>query len=1105
MIRIILLLFFALSILSCKEEIINPSDKPLFRYVDTKTSSVSFENKLKELKDRNIGFYDYFYNGAGVGVADFNNDGLEDIFFAGNDASNKLYINKGDLQFADVTESSGLLSRKWSTGVSIVDINKDGLMDIYVCNGGPYLDSTMIANDLFINQGDQTFKESSAEYGLNIPSRSIQASFFDMDNDGDLDLWVINHGLRNRGKSPAEWFNKFNEITKSKADMEVNNLFRNEGNNRFTNISHEAGIQKPGFSLGLVINDFNDDGYLDVYVANDYFIPDFLFINNQNESFTDKAKSNFSHLSYYSMGADMADINNDGLDDLITVDMTPDDHIRNKTLMASMNTFLFEFLSKTLDFTPQYMFNSLYINNGSGIMSDIGHYAGVSQSDWSWAPLLADFNNDGYKDLYITNGFYRDTKDNDWKNQLSEIRESKGDDYAPEDYYKQLLKARSVPVDNRLYLNRNGYSFSDVTTAAGLSNPSFSNGAAYADFDNDGDLDLVTNNISTPAFLIENINKENNYLKVGLSENGIENTILHSTICIYLGTAMQCADYKRVRGYMSSVSPIVHFGLGKNNHVDSLIVYWNDNTVSKLLDISGNQLIEIDKAKVERISIIKSKTKRLFNEVSKHLLDAPFVHRENDYNEYEKEVLLPHTQARLGPALAVADINGDGLEDFFVGGGPGQMGVIYMQESNGKFTKKTNVGLETDRPFEDIGAVFFDSDGDSDMDLYVASGGGADVENNISILQDRLYINDGKGNLSKEPDRLPEIRSSTKAIIPLDWDSDGDLDLFIGGRTLPGRYPLTPKSYFLENRNGTYVDVSEIMDNLDPGMITDGIATDINNDGREDLLLVGEWMPITILYNESGLFSKEHIDTISNSSGWWQSVMNCDLDQDGLDEYVLGNIGLNNKFHPSPDKPLHIYASDFDSSGTLDIVLSKKYKNVYVPTRGKECSTEQMPFISEKFETYEEFAQASIIDIFGEEKLNSSTHYKAVNFASSVLKIEKGGFSLEQLPPEAQFAPINGIVANDFDGDGYQELIIAGNLFDTEVETTSYDAGKGLYLKNNKGIGFSINLDINKTGIFMTKNVKDIQLIRLSNKSIPAIIVANNNSDIQIFLYDINN
>ncbi len=1110
-IGLIVIILFGGPLFNCNTSESNTSSdtNAVFTLLTASQTGVDFENKVIEKESRGTHNYDYFYNGSGVAIGDINNDQLPDLFFAGNDVPSKLYLNKGNFQFEDISATAGFKNGKWSTGAVMVDINKDGLLDIYVCNSGPYINEAYTKNELYINLGNNKFSEQAERYGIADNSRSTQASFFDMDKDGDLDLWVMNHALRNRGGLLTEWFKLSTEIPNEDYIRECSTLYRNDGNGKFTDISKAAGIQKIGFGLGLSIRDFDEDGYLDVYVANDFFIPDFLFINNGDGTFTDQNKTYYSHSPYYSMGCDAADINNDGHTDMVVVDMTPSDHVRNKTLMASMNVNAFKYLTDYKKFTPQYMFNSLFINNGSGVMSDIALFAGVSQTDWSWAPLLADFDNDGLKDLMITNGFRRDTKNNDWKNGLAEIQKIKGRNYTPKDYYDHLQKAKVAPVPNQIFKNKNGLTFEAKTEAWGFDKPSFSNGAAYADLDQDGDLDLVINNFDQPAFIYKNNTQQisnNHFIRFKLTDGRNYNDVLHSKVCIYYGDEMQCNDFAFTRGYQSYVEPVLHFGLGQAEKVDRVVFKWKKGQESVLINPAIDQVHVVNQKALKKNNVSSKMAQGLFKDASDEYFSVPFKHTENDFDDFQKEVLLPHRQSMLGPALAVGDIDGNGMEDFFVGGAMNQAGAFYLQDNDGKFNLHSSKALQDDLPYEDCGALFIDIENDGDLDLYVASGGGGEFEASPELLQDRLYLNDGKGNFARAPERhLPEMLSSTQAIAASDWDQDGDLDLFIGGRTSPGKYPSAPNSYLLKNNNGQFTDLT---DQLAPelknlGMITGVEWSDIDNDQREDLIIVGEWMPISVFKNTNNGFENATEDLrLNKTNGWYTSLQKSDIDQDGDDDFIVGNIGLNNKFHPSEEKPLYVYANDFDQNGTLDIVLSKIYQGKKVPVRGKECSTTQMPFVSEKFPTYEGFANASLEAIYEEENLENAIQYEAYTFASTYLEnLGNGQFELTALPTEAQLAPVNGIITKDFDKDGQVDIVLGGNLMQTEVETPMYDSGKGLLLKRNTDGTFSTNLGKGYSGLYLNKDVKDLQLIHLGQEKRPAILVANNNSNLSLFVY----
>lgn len=1080
----------------------------LFSLLTPDYTGIDFENKVIEGPDRGMQFYDYFYNGSGLAIGDVNNDDLPDLFFTGNDVPNRLYLNKGNFQFEDVSVESGIQSNRWATGVTMVDINEDGLLDVYVCNSGPYMDANSTANELYINRGNNVFSEEAASYGIADGSRSTQATFFDMDKDGDLDLWVMNHGLRNRGAGSNVWLSKAADLEQAVYNRECSTLYRNDGDGHFTDISKSAGIQKIGFGLGMAVRDFNEDGFLDVYIANDFFIPDFFFKNNGNGTFTDVSHEKLAHTPYYAMGCDAADVNNDGLTDLMIVDMTPADHVRNKVLMSSMDVVGFQYLTEAKKYQPQYMYNSLFINSGLGVMSDVGLFAGVSQTDWSWAPLLADFNNDGWKDLMVTNGFRKDTKNNDWKNELVEIRNRKGSAYSPADYFEHLKKANVNPVPNQIFQNTGGLKFKQLTTDWGFETPSSSNGAAYADLDQDGDLDLVINNFDQPAFVYRNNireNKSGNFIRFKLKDGKTSNAVMHSKICLYYKDQMQCNDYAFTRGYQSFVEPVLHFGLGENEVVDRAVITWLDGRESVITNPAVNQVHEIDRKNVVVNEGYMEINPGLFSNVSKSQIQPQFVHRENEFDDFSKEILLPHRQSMLGPAIAVGDVNNDGLDDFYVGGAKGQAGMLYVQHKEALFNSKASTAFIKDSGYEDVGAKFLDVDGDSDLDLYIASGGGGEFEGNEGMLQDRLYINDGSGVFTAETKRLPLMPVSTKSIAVCDFDKDGDFDLFVGGRTTPGKYPKAPESFLLINENGSF---SNQTINLAPdlkalGMVTDAEWSDINQDGREDLIVVGEWMPISVfIQGEKGLKNETEALGLSKTAGWWNSLAQADFDQDGDQDFIAGNIGLNNKFHPSEEKPLYVYANDFDSNGTMDIVLSKIYNNQKVPVRGKECSSSQMPFISEKFPTYSGFANASLENIYNETELEESIKYEVYNFASLYLENNGGAFTLSELPIEAQLAPINGVVINDFDKDGNLDAVVAGNYLQTEVETPTYDAGKGLLLAGLGDGTFHTKLQTAYSGLNLNKDVKDVQFIGLGAEKRPAFIVSNNNSMLGLYVYE---
>jgi hypothetical protein len=1092
---IVVWILLVITLLEANAQIV---ENKLFQYQSGEITGIHFENKVNESLNRNIGVYDYMYNGAGVAIGDLNNDGLPDLFFCGNDVPNKLYLNKGDFVFEDVSEKSGITGNKWATGVTLVDLNGDGWLDIYVCYSGPDYQTASTSNELFINQKDGTFKEEAAVWGINDSSLSSQAVFFDMDGDGDLDLFVLNHAIRNWANQAVDWFKQVERIPDTEISKYSNTLFRNNGNGSFTDVTTDAGLNAIGFGLGVSIMDFDGNGLPDIYVANDYFIPDWLYLNQGNGKFVESLGKKFQHTTFFSMGCDAADINNDGLIDLAVLDMTPSDHYRNKTLMASMNTAEFDFLTKAKGFVPQYMFNSLYINSGNGIMSDIAHLAGVASTDWSWAPLLADFNNDRLKDLYVTNGFLRDVNNNDWRMDLLKMIQNQ--QLTKEWYFNHLLKAESKPVRNEMFLNADGYQFQKVSENWGLDKTSFSNGAAYGDLDGDGDLDLVVNNINQPAFIIKNNSQETtktNFIRFNISDSTQLNLHVGATVTIHYKNELQTAVNSFTRGYQSFVEPVIHFGLGSINQVDRVVVKWSDGS-----------LVMVEKPEINKVHFISASAPKLYEpaniqnekqfwDISDLAIKPAAKHLENNFNDFQKEVLLPHKMSQLGPATAVGDVNADGLDDFFLGGAKGQSGMLYLQDTNGYFAPIEQRAFDENRTKEEIGALFFDSNGDGFLDLYVAMAGNG-FESDKSVLHDVLYLNDGKGNFMQSA-ALPKIESSTKTIKAFDWDGDGDLDLFIGGRVESGRYPTSPRSYLLENRNGVFVDVTG---NLAPqieriGMVTDAEFASIDSKNR--LFLVGEWMPVTCFEWNGNQFIPCSDFQFPNSTGWWNSISIADLTGNGRPDLLLGNFGRNNKFHPSSEKPLHLFANDMDGNGTLDIVLSKHYDNKLVPVRGKECSTQQMPFLANKFESYHEFASSSMIDIYGQKKLDESISLSVENFSSMWVENTSIGWKWHELPVEAQISPIQSFVVDDFDNDGIVDIVLAGNNFPTEVETTPYNSGKGLLLKGTGKGNFKALHEV-KSGIFLPGDVRNLLPISISSDAIPGIIVTNNNNKVRLLM-----
>ncbi len=1105
------------SLLACKKE------TPLFRQVPVTESGVTFSNRILENDTFNVLTYEYVYNGGGVGVGDFNNDGLQDIFFAGNMADNKLYLNQKDFKFEDITETAGVAGKeRWCSGVAVVDINADGWLDLYVC-ATTYSPGPRRSNLLYVNQGQTghpVFKEMAADYGIADTSFTTNAAFLDYDNDGDLDLYLLVNEMDNQ-KLPNKYRPKIKDGTSRRTDK----LYRNDGVGAdghpvFSDVSKEAGIQIEGFGLGVSICDINRDGWQDIYVTNDYLTNDLLWINNGDGTFTDKAATYFKHTSYSAMGNDVADLNNDGLPDVVTVDMLPADNFRRKT-MLSPNNYSNNQNNDHYKYQYQYVRNSFQLNQGSSpledgkvgadlVFSEISMLSGISGTDWSWSPLAADFDNDGDRDLIVTNGFPKDVTNRDFV----DYHEMAGNLV---DKKTMLTQIPVVKIHNYAFENDGAAipGFKDISAKWGFTQPSFSNGAAYVDFDNDGDLDYVVNNINDSAFvfknqLVETRPAQANWLKIkfiGSKEN--PNGLGAAVEVFYQKGKMQYLENSPYRGYLSSVEMGAHFGLDSTKMVDSVRIAWPTGRAETLKNVAANQVLEVkfDSAKPASNNQPTLPSTPLFADMTTQL-GVNYTQRDSDFIDFNVQRLLPHKLSQYGPGLGVGDVNGDGLDDFYVGGSHFFRGSFFVQNKDGQsgFTKQ-NLFQDTSKVKleEELGVLLFDVDNDNDNDLYLVSGGNEfSVDSNV--YQDRLYINDN-GQFLLAQNALPSFNKSGSCVRAADYDRDGDLDLFVGGRMRPSEYPLPASSYLLRNdsqKGAAKFSLADVAPGLkDIGLVCDALWTDFDNDGWVDLLLAGEWMPLTFFKNEKGFFNPKSAIRIPNSTGWWNSLVAADFDLDGDMDYVAGNMGKNSLFKADDQRYTAVYAADFDGNGSLDAIPSTFFPDLKgnwteFPYFGRPDMEKQVIKLKGKYPRHADLGVApmkSVVDKFPD------VHplvLKANWFATSYLENLGGGkFRLHELPMAAQMAPVNGILAEDFNGDGYPDLLLSGNDFGTEVGMGRYDAMNGLVLLGD-GKGNFTPVSMKESGVCIPGDAKSLAAVRGGDGSL-LVASGQNRGKLQVF------
>ena len=1171
---------FSLLLISCRK-------KTLFERLDSSQTGIAFANTITESDSLNVLDFEYIYNGGGVGVGDVNNDGLPDVFFSGNQVPSRLYINRstpgrsaperGTMRFEDVTERAGITHKSWSTGVSMVDINADGLLDIYVCTANPKRGAPGAPNVFYINEGIGKdglphFSDRATEMGLADRGYSTQAAFLDYDRDGDLDVYLLTNALegynRNQPRGPV----------RDGSGKSTDRLYRNERvkeiksdrvNERkservadgsdslrfggpihsltlslFKDVSHEAGITIEGWGLGVAVADFNDDGWPDVYCANDFQSNDLLWINNRNGTFTNRLGDYMKHQSHNAMGVDVADLNNDGYPELMTLDMMPDDNRRQKSMFGAQNVDRHQ-MGLERGYSNQYVRNVLQLNRGPmpgnaagadqthPTFSEVGQLSGVSATDWSWSTLMADFDNDGFRDIFITNGYPKDITDLDFMAYNNDHQSSyfDSDSRTEAETKAKIVELLGVKKSNFMYRNRGGdhngepLTFEDVTTAWGLSIPSFSNGAAYADFDNDGDLDIVVNTINDRALVYANRTTErtdgagkdkfttNHYLRVVLAGDAGNPAGFGAKVDLRYRDRdttrhRQAIEQSPYRGYQSTVEPTLHFGLGTARRVDTLLVRWPDRRVSRLTNLPADQVVTVRQrdAKTEPESSPTLRTAALFEELTR-ANPVLFVQQENQYVDFKQQVLLPHRYSQNGPGMAVGDVDGNGLDDVFIGGASTFDGTLFRQTAGAdgpeRFIRQPITGVDTRKMADDMGAVFFDADGDKDLDLYVVAGGNEWLANQ-RYYQDRLYINE-RGRFRQDTTALPDTRASGSCVVAADYDRDGDMDLFVGGRVAPHQYPLPGRSYLLQNNNGRFTDVTnQIAPGLaEIGMVTSALWSDYDNDGQIDLVIAGEFMPVTFFRNQNGRLriaqTGNHPATRTSARGWWNSLTAGDFDNDGDIDYVAGNLGLNSRFKVSETEPLTVHAKDYDQNGTLDPIMCCYIQGKRYPAHPRDQLAEQVPGLKKRFTSYAAYGRMTFDQLLKPEETQGAYVATATEFRSCYFENRgKAGFLIRPLPMLAQMAPVFGMLTDDYDGDGNLDLLLAGNSYATDVQVGRYDAGKGLLLRGDGRGGFTPET-MARSGFCADRDAKSLVAVATGQPGQSLILMGNNSDTLQTF------
>lgn len=1104
--RVVFFTLFIFQLIACSEQ---KKDKPaenpsLFSPLTPVQSGIDFVNTLESNQKLNIIDFIYFYNGGGIAAGDINNDGLIDIYFTSNQQPNKLYLNKGDMYFEDITSLAGVAGEaEWTSGVTMADVNGDGYLDIFVSVLSKFKDLNG-HNELFINNGDLTFTESSRDYGLDFKGYSNQAAFFDYDHDGDLDCYLLNMSLHDADTyKPVEqrW---------GKSEVAGDRLYRND-ENKFIDVSEEAGIHQGaiGYGLGISVADFNNDNWEDIYISNDFHEDDYLYINQKDGTFEESGKSYFKHMSRFSMGSDAADYNNDGLTDLITLDMAPEDERIEKMTLGEDPYDIYQY-KLSYGYYFQYARNCLQLNNGGIGFSDIAPLVGIEATDWSWAPLMADFDNDGIKDLFITNGIVKRPNDLDYVKFYSDRSHLSTKDVDLPAFYQQSYDHMADGQwHDYLYQGTKDLLFIDQSKAWGFGEVSISNGAAYADLDNDGDLEIIVNKINDTGLIYRNKANElfdHNYVRIQLKGSMKNSYGLGAKVMIYHGGSLQMQQVMTTRGFISSVAPILNFGLGKTAAVDSMVVVWNNGIKQVIVNPVINQLTIIDQKFASDNLVDKALNQpglkaKLFKKIATNI---DFSHEENKFQDFGRETLMPFMVSKEGPALAIGDANGDGLEDIFVGGAKHQRAAMWIQGADGTFKFRDQKVFKHDSVFEDVDAVWFDVDQDLDLDLYVVTGGN-EFFGEMDQQFDRLYINDGKGNLHRDKNRLPPMYENKSCVRPWDYDKDGDVDIFVGGRVVGYAYGKNPRSYLLiNNGKGEFSDKTKTLaSKLERfGMVTDACWADFDNDGDMDLIVVGEFASITLFENQGGkLIEKVITDatTEMSTAGLWHSVNVADFDGDGDIDVVAGNLGLNNKFMKKEGKGrLRMYVKDFDNNGLNEQILAYDRNEKWFPVLSKDEMGAVLPgLIKKRFQNYAEFAGKPMDEIFTKEELKDCDIKQVNTFASLYLEnIGNNNFSIHKLPVQAQFAPVYAIQIADYNRDGKPDILAAGNMHDPSTYQTRYDAGTGVVLLGS-GDGAFASVPSADAGIFLNGEVRSMGMLSIKEQKV--VVIASNNEELEFY------